>query len=105
MLLKVETYTDGRVTFARGTLIGGPIGPVEANASSIRHPQDRRRSNVGEALAVGRMLQILGRRLEVRASGFVKHEDDMLQQREIQKTKPRPAQIPPILLGARDRGI
>lgn len=61
---------------------GGP--PVHAAGAAKRHPSDRFDRRVGEALAIGRALQVLGRRLERRAKGVVKHRDDMREQRRRQ---------------------
>jgi hypothetical protein len=57
-----------------------PLTPrIMTSGYSVRHPTDEHDPEVALQLAVGRAFQALGRRLERRANGLIKHHDDIRQ--------------------------
>lgn len=49
---------------------------VEASGTSVRHPDDRFDKGVAKNLAIGRALENLGNKLQKRANGVVKQNED-----------------------------
>lgn len=62
-----------------------------ADGTSKRDPHDDDDPEIAELLAIGRALETLGLKLQKRANGLIKHNDDMREYKKIQKSrKPSP---------------
>ena len=48
-----------------------------AKGTAVRHPEDKENPEIGYLYAYGRALQAVGRKLERRAEGLAKHQDDI----------------------------
>jgi hypothetical protein len=83
--ISVLVQSDENVALAEATtsfLRNRAVPFVVVTASSKRHPENKSSRAVGEALAIGRVLQRLGKRIERAANGYVKHLDDVRKARE-----------------------
>lgn len=76
-LVKVSTYVE----------IQNHILEIDAVGVAKRDPKDRARKEIGYNLAFGRALENLGKKIEKKANGLVKHNDDMRQAHKEISTK------------------
>lgn len=52
-----------------------------ASGTSKRDPHDRPNDTVGELLAIGRALEYLGRKMQKRAWGYLRHQEDVQERK------------------------
>lgn len=74
-------------TIVHAKLHGGSYDPywdddpgeaiVSTHATSLRHPQDRFDPTVGYNLALGRALENLGRKIQKKANGKIRHNEEV----------------------------
>lgn len=50
---------------------------IEVCGEALRHPDDKNNEQVATLLANGRALETMGKKLQKRARGLVKHNDDL----------------------------
>lgn len=50
---------------------------IEVCGEALRHPEDKNDEELATLLANGRALEIMGKKLQKRARGLVKHNDDL----------------------------
>lgn len=89
---QIDAHVDGdsNVTLAHVRLPLTWMERIDVRASAKRDPKDKRNEEAGELLALGRALETLGKKLQKRGNGLVKHQDDM---KGVEK-KPRPHELP-----------
>lgn len=73
----------------------------EATGTSKRDPQDEDDPEVAVLLAYGRAFETLGKKMQKRANGLTKHNDDMKRYKEVQKAKKAKKEAKPKLNAAR----
>lgn len=60
---------------------------IHASGTAVRHPEDKFDREVAENLAIGRALENLGKKLQKRANGVVKQNEDNEARKARQKAE------------------
>lgn len=83
VVIKVVTTQDSSIAIA--TYYGQDF--IESSGTARRHPDDRSKPSIGENLAIGRALENLGLKLQKRANGIVKQNDDNAARKATQQVE------------------
>lgn len=62
---------------------------ISAIGEALRHPNDKNDTELATLLANGRALEAMGKRLQRRANGLVRHNDYVAEQKEKKKKNPQ----------------
>lgn len=85
-MIEIKALGSRDATVARASAIVHG-SKYDAEGTSKRDPQDEDNVEVGDLIALGRALESLGKKLQKRAAGLTKHQDDIKQYKQAQKAK------------------
>ncbi len=78
--LEVEGYQDSAYTAVLITTNGGK--EVLGRGTAKRSPEDKNRPEIAQELALGRAMEVAGKRLIKRANGLVRHQDYVVAEKQ-----------------------
>lgn len=85
--LDIQINQDRTVTLAETTLSFGRDNVEIVHGSAVRYRADEENPNAGAYLALGRALEIMGKRLQKRAMGLIKHGEDIARMLPVQRAR------------------